>query len=408
MSAQTEVPFPDLSDPETFAPDVPHEAFRRMQSLPGLYWQETPVGNINGGFWAVTRWDDIVAVESDPTLFTSTRGGAYPTTWSPYMDQQANNIMANDPPNHSRLRRAAARGFGPRVVANFEPWIKDIVTPIVDRIETLEQFDYVQEVAQTIPASVVARVMGVVPEDEPMMVDWALRTFAALQPKADNTALADMMVVFGEIAQYAAKIQEYKRQNPADDMFTELGACVERGEISQAEFIDWMSLMMTAGFETTHTAIGQSMRLYVEDAQVRERTDRAIREGLTDRVIDEFLRLVSPPMEMARVATQDTVVGGQQVRKDDVLVTYFIAANRDPSKFSNPDEFDPWRPETDTLAFGSGVHRCIGAFLAKLELRILWEEIVRRDLKLELAGEPQRGWSVFINQLHALPLKRAA
>lgn len=406
MSVPTEVPFPNLADPATFAADVPHEAFRRMQALPGLHWQETPVGNVNGGFWAVTRWDDIIAVEKDPELFTSTKGGAYPTTWSPHMDQQTNNIMANDPPNHSRLRRAAAKGFGPRVVANFEPWIQDIVTPVVDRIAALGNFDFVDEVAQTIPASVVARVLGVVPEDEPKMVAWAMRTFAALQPKADNSALADMMVVYAEIAEYAFKVQEYKRSHPADDMFTELGACVERGEISQAEFIDWMFLMIVAGFETTHTAIGQSMRLYVENPQVRERMDRAVREGVTDRAIDEFLRLVSPPMEMARVATRDTVVGGQEVRKDDVLVIYFVAANRDPSKFQNPDEFDPWRSETETLAFGSGVHRCIGSFLAKLELKILWEEIIRRDLGLQLAGEPKRGWSVFINQLTSLPLKQ--
>jgi cholest-4-en-3-one 26-monooxygenase len=191
-------------------------------------------------------------------------------------------------------------------------------------------------------------------------------------------------------------------------MFTALGECVVRGDITEREFLDWMFLMMAAGFETTHTAIGQSMRLYAEDPVVRDKVKRAVGEGLVNRVVDEFLRLISPPMEMARIATTDTVIGGQEIRKDDVVVLYFAAANRDPRKFHNPNEFDPWRSEKETLAFGSGVHRCIGAYLAQLELSVLWEEIVKRDLNFEPAAEPKRGWSVFINQLTELSLRRVA
>jgi cholest-4-en-3-one 26-monooxygenase len=407
-ATETREAFPDLADPETFVPGVPHEAFKRMQDLPGLHWNPTEMGTRNGGFWAVTRWDDIVAIEKDPSTFTSSKGGAYPTTWSPDIEQQRGNLMAADPPLHTRLRRAAARGFGPKIVANFEPWVRDIVVPVVDRIGSLDQFDYIAEVARTVPARVVARVMGAPAEDEEQMVEWALATFTALQPSADNSALQRMAEVQKEIFAYCLKIQDIKKRKPADDMFTELSLCVERGEINQEEFLSWMFLMMVAGFETTHTAIGQSMRLYVEDPTVHDRVNRAVQEGLVSRVVDEFLRLISPPMEMARIATKDTVIGGQEIKKDDVMVLYFVAANRDPRKFQNPDEFDPWRAERETLAFGSGVHRCIGAYLAQLELRVLWEEIVRRNLKFETDGAPRRGWSVFINQLTELQLKRVA
>jgi cholest-4-en-3-one 26-monooxygenase len=408
IETETGQDFPDLADPQTFVSAVPYEAFKRMQDLPGMYWNPTEIGTRNGGFWAVTRWDDIVAIEKDPATFTSTKGGAYPSTWVSEIDSHKSNLMANDPPNHTRLRRAAARGFGPKIVANFEPWVRDIINPVVDRIASLDEFDYITEVARTVPARVIARVMGAPREDEEQMVDWAIAVFAALQPNADNSALAKMGEVQKEIFAYCLKIQQVKMEHPADDMFTELTRCVERGEIDQAEFLSWMFLMMIAGFETTHTAIGQSMRLYVEDAKVREKVDRAIEEGLVDRVVDEFLRLISPPMQMARVAQVDAVVGGQQIRKDDVLVMYFAAANRDPRKFQNPDEFDPWRPEKDTLAFGSGVHRCIGAYLAHLELRLLWEEIVKRGLTFETAAQPKRGWSVFINQITELALRRAS
>jgi cholest-4-en-3-one 26-monooxygenase len=398
--------YPDLADPQTFVEGVPYKAFKRMQELPGLHWNPTEIGTRNGGFWAVTRWDDIVAVEKDPATFTSTKGGAYPTTWAPDIETQAGNLMANDPPTHTRLRRAAAKGFGPKIVANFEPWVRDIIVPVVDHIASLDEFDYVNEVARTVPARVVARVMGAPAEDEEQMVEWALATFAALQPNADNSALQQMRQVQQEIYGYCVKVQQLKKEHPADDMFTELSQCVERGEIDQGEFLAWMFLMLIAGFETTHTAIGQSMRLYVENQDVREKVIRAVDEGMVGRVVDEFLRLISPPMEMARVAQNDTVLGGQEIRKDDVMVLYFVAANRDPSRFSNPDEFDPWRSEKETLAFGSGAHRCIGAYLAQLEMRVLWEELVKRRLSFETAAPPKRGWSVFINQLTELPLKR--
>jgi cytochrome P450 len=112
-------------------------------------------------------------------------------------------------------------------------------------------------------------------------------------------------------------------------------------------------------------------------------------------------------MQMARVATRDTEFAGTKIRKDDVLVMYFVSANRDETVFSEPDRFNPWRPEKDTLAFGSGPHRCIGSYLAKLEVRVLWEELAASGLKLRLNGEPKRGWSNFINQLSELPVARA-
>jgi cytochrome P450 len=406
VDADNETGFPDLTDPQTFAPGVPHEAFERMRELPGLHWQPTEKSTVNGGFWAVTRWDDIIEVEKDPATFSSARGGAYPMIALPV--GYRSTLMATDPPLHSELRRAAAKGFAPRVVANFEPWVRDIVSDVLDRIDTLEEFDYVAEAARTIPARVVARVLGCRPEDEDDLVEWSLEMFAAQQASADESMRQAVQAVFGKFHAYAEIIQAIKKENPADDMFTALSQCVERGEMTQPDFLNWMALMMTAGFETTHTAIGQSMRMYLEDPDVREKTDRAIEEGLTDRAVDEYLRLVSPPMEMARMATRDTEVAGEKIAKDDVLVMYFVSANRDSSKFENPDLFDPWRSETHTLAFGSGVHRCIGSYLAKLELRILWEELHRRGIRLELNGEPKRGWSVFINQLSSLPVRRLA
>lgn len=402
--------FPDLSDPRSFVPGIPHEAFAQMRDLPGLYWQPTTLATIHGGFWAVTRWADIVTVEKDPETFTSTRGSAYPATNLPPDHPATDGLMTTDPPRHSYLRRAAAKAFSPRVVAHFEEWVRDVVREELDRIEGMERFDYVTEIAQRIPARVIMRALGAPEEDHPMLVRLVIAFFAAMQETEgleEGEGVSEKAIpVMMEIQAYATKIQELKKRHPAEDMFTELNGCVERGELTQAEYANWMQLLLGAGFETTHTTISQSMRMYLEDPEVAERTDRAVEEGLAGRVADEYVRLVSPVIEMARTATRDVELGGEQLREDDVVVLYYPAANRDPAVFSEPDQFDPWRTETETLAFGSGVHRCLGANLALLEIRVLWEELHRRGIRLQLDGEPRRGWSVFINQLTSLPVTR--
>jgi cytochrome P450 len=401
----------DLSDPRSFADAVPHEAFARMRYTPGLYWQPTTLGVANGGFWAVTRFADIVAVERDPQTFSSSRGAGYPlTNQDPELPFVRDNLMHADPPRHTALRAAAASGFGPRVVSNFEPWVREIVDQVLDGLEGKSEFDVVVELAQTIPALVIARVLGVPPEDRDLIVNWTLAVFAATQDteglkEGEGTGARAAAMTQEQLA-YSRKIREYKRDHPADDMFTMLGKCADRGEITEGEFLMWMVLMMGAGFETTHTAIGQSLRMYLESPEIAALTDRALEEGVMDRAVDEYLRMITPAMEMARTATRDVEFAGEQIRKDDLLVLYFIAANRDPAFFKDPERFDPWRREKTSLVFGSGVHRCIGSFLAKLEVRVLFEALHRRGIKLRLNGEPKRGWSIFINQLQSLPVAR--
>lgn len=406
-----EMVIPDLSDPRTFVDDVPIEAFRAIREKPGLYWQPTPISTTHGGYWAVTRFADILAIEKDLESFTSTHGAAYPLmSTGPMQGPSADDLLLTDPPRHTRLRKVAAKGFGPRVVANFEPWIREIVREAIAAVDGRDTFDWVAEFAQTIPAYVIGRVLGIPREDRERLVAWTIAIFAATQQTegllpGEGTAQKTEGPQ-REMTEYAATIQELKRANPADDMFTVLGKCVDDGEITQAEFLQWMVLMMAAGFETTHTAIGHSMRMYLEDPEVRAATDRAVDEGLAGRAVDEYIRLISPPMQMARTAIRDLEFAGTKIREGDVMVLYFLAANRDPAVFSEPDRFNPWRPEKDTLAFGSGVHRCIGSYLAKLEVQVLFEELRAAGLNLRLGGEPKRGWSNFINQLTSLPVAR--
>jgi cytochrome P450 len=397
---------PNLSDPQTFAPGVPHEAFARIREMPGLYWQPAPYGTARGGFWVVTRFADIQELESQPDVFSSSRGMAWPATNLPAGEQSPiyNSLMGMDPPRHSGVRRVAAAAFGPRVVKNFDPWVRGIVVQTLDHIETLPAFDYITEVAQVIPSLVIARIQGVPAEDNDWIVERALAMFEGHQSGDIRNSTAVIETIFDY---YREKLIPEKLREPADDMTTVLAHAAERGEITWPEAYNFLNLLQGAGFETTHTLIGQSMRMILEDAQVSERTSRGIEELGPDKVVEELLRVITPAMHMSRTATKDTELAGETIREGDTLNIYFIAANRDPAVFTNPDEFDPWRKETASLTFGSGAHRCIGNALAKLELRILFEEMNKRGMRLQGNGEPKRGFSTFINQIRSLPVKWA-
>lgn len=399
---------PDLTNPETFAANVPFDAFARIRETPGLYWQPALMGTDHGGFWAVTRFADIVEAESKPDIFSSQRGASWPMSNFPAVPDTSLNplydhLLSMDPPRHSGVRRVAAAAFGPRVVKNFDPWVREIIGGVLDNLQDKDEFDYVTEVAQAIPSAVIAQVQGVAREDRQWIVDQTVALFAS-QGTGDFVEV--MRIVHEVQAYYREKLVPRKQKDPKDDMTTVILHAFERGEVTEAEMYDFLNLLQGAGYETTHTAIGQSMRMILDDPEIAEKTRRGIAELGADKVAEEFLRLISPPMAMTRTATQDTELGGQAIRKNDVINMYFIAANRDSAAFVDPDEFDPWRKETATLAFGSGPHRCIGNALAKLEMRILFEELEKRDFHLALNGEPKRGWSVFINQLNSLPVKR--
>jgi cytochrome P450 len=286
--------------------------------------------------------------------------------------------------------------------------VREIVREAIADVQSLPEFDYVEKFARTIPAYVVARVLGSPREDRERIVDWTIRLFAAGQETGDGTdaQIALVQGVQEEIQAYCAEMQERKRAEPADDMFTALSKIVDAGDITQGEFLQWTLMILAAGFETTHTAIGQSMRMIVEDENIRAATERAVAEGSSAKVADEFIRLITPAMQMARTATRDVEIAGTQIQEGDAVVLNFTSANRDASVFSEPDTFNPWRSETATLAFGSGVHRCIGSYLAKLEVQILFEELHAAGIRFRLNGEPQRGWSNFINQIQALPVAR--
>jgi len=252
---------------------------------------------------------------------------------------------------------------------------------------------------------VIASVMGVPRELRQQVVDWSDAIFTSTVTQDDDGAA--MARAFDEVNVYMAKLGEEKLRHPQDDTTTVLAQSLDRGEIDKAEYAMYTTALLIAGYETTHTLIGQAMRLILEDEDIRRTCELACE---FNAVVDEFLRYVTPAMNVTRTATQEIDFHGQTIRRNDTMQLMLIAANRDPDVFAHPHRFDPSRPRGKTLpadgvAFGSGLHRCVGNVLAKMDTRILFEEMRRRGVRLELDGEPQRGWSTLINQLLLLPVR---
>jgi cytochrome P450 len=399
MLTDSSIEIPDFTDPATYVDSVPYEAFDELRTRPGLYWQKAAEGTYNGGFWVVTRFNDIVEIEQQPAVFSSVPGAFFPLANMSGDGPMSKHILFMDPPEHSRVRRVAMKSFGPRVVARFDDWIREVVNETLDEAVQRGSFDWIEDVARLIPSRVIAAVMGVPRELRGQVVEWSDAIFHGQVNQDEGAALAQ---AFEEVNVYMAELGRQKLRDPQDDMVTVIAQSLDRGEIDEGEYAMYVTALLIAGYETTHTVIGQSMRLILEDQNIRNACDQAFDDGQFNGVVDEFLRYVTPAMNVTRTATEDIDFHGQAIRRNDTMQLMLNAANRDPATRVPGKQLSG-----DGLAFGSGLHRCVGNVLAKMDSRILFEEMHRRDIRLELDGEPRRGWSTLINQLLALPVRVA-
>lgn len=391
---------PDLLNAETFRNGPPHAIFDQLRASEPLYGQPDP---INGGtVWSVTRFADLRAVSADLVNFTQIHGHQYPTPRS-YAASMRDSIMFVDPPQHTRLRSFAAKAFSPSVVGKFEGWIREIVISILDTIAEQDLIDMVPQIAAELPGQVIASIMGVADEDRKKLIGWACEIFGRVDP---DIGLERAMAAVGTVRAFAIQLYATKRTNPAVDMTTELlHASFKDVPITDGELTEMVLGLILAGFETTHTLIAQSLLLIAQDGEVRRQVDETPIGGFT-QVVEEMLRINSPVMHMARTARQDCEMHGKRIAEGDTVMMWYTAANRDPAVYDNPHTFDSSRGKRTHLAFGAGgPHFCIGNHLARLEVEILFEEMRKRNIRLELAGEPERSAGIFINALRSVPMR---
>ena len=393
----------DLTNPDAFVAGVPHEWFSRLRREAPVFWHPEVEGT---GFWAVTTYDDFVTVNRDWETYSSMRGAVF--MWDMPEDslEQQRLLMLNmDPPLHTRYRLLINKGFTPRMVNALEATMRDRTREILDRVAANGECDFVVDVAAELPLQVIADLMGVPQEDRHKLFDWSNRMVGAEDPEygitEEDTALASM-----ELYAYAAELANQKRANPGEDLISVLStkAEVDGERLSGLEIDLFFLLLSVAGNETTRNLISHGLVALLEHpdqlAQLRANPE------LMGSTIEEMLRWASPVMQFRRTATVDHELNGQAIKEGDKIVFWHISANRDETKFVDPFRFDITRAPNEHVAFGGGgPHFCLGANLARMEIRVMFEELLARFPEMEITGEVSRLRSNFINGIKHIPLR---
>jgi len=400
----------NLWDKDRFVQGVPHEWFAALRRDAPVFWHEGdpdfdgPQGGA-GPFWCVTGYDEVVAVNRDNATFSSAERLVF--MWDPdeaNLEQQRLLMLNMDPPLHTRYRRLINKGFTPRMVSELESTMRKRTTDIIDRVAERGECDFVVDVASELPLQVIADLMGVPQEDRHKLFDWSNRMIGADDPEYGVT---DEMVQHAsmELYAYAAQLAEQKRAEPKDDLISVLThASVDGEQLSGLEIDLFFLLLSVAGNETTRNLISHGMVALLEhpDQLEKVRSNRELLPG----TVEEMLRWASPVMHFRRTAMTDVEIGGQQVKAGDKVVIWYIAANHDEKVFRDPYVFDIERSPNEHVAFGGGgPHFCLGANLARMEINVMFDEILNRLHDIELAGPVSRLRSNFINGLKHVPLK---
>jgi cytochrome P450 len=392
----------DLTDPDRFAAaGPPHEAFRLLRAEAPVYRHP---GRHGDDFWVITRYADVRRVSLDQATFSSARRSTILREWTPEELEGLRHQMINmDPPRHTKYRRIVNLGFSPKMVNRLEPHIRQMSNRIIDTVASRGECDFVTAVAAELPLQVIVEMMGVPIEDRHLVFDWSNKMIGFDDPEYSASADTGAMAA-AEMYMYAQELATARRRCPRDDLASVLlHAEVEGERLSELDFNSFFLMLLVAGNETTRNLISGGMLVLLEHPAERARLLADPR--LMPAAVEEMLRWVSPVMYFVRTATRDVELHGQTVREGERVTIWYGSANRDAEVFPEPDRFDVRREPNDHLAFGIGPHFCLGANLARLEIRIMFEELLRRLPDLELAGPVVRLRSNFINGIKSMPVR---
>jgi cytochrome P450 len=401
---------------DAFTDEVPYAMFDWLRQNDPVCWYDWPHGK---GYWAITRHDDLVAVHKDTKTFSSETGATALEDLAPDAIEARKSMIDTDPPRHTRLRGLVNREFTPRAVAAYENLLRELTRVILDEALPLGEFDFVEHVAAPLPIQVLCRILGVPPEDNLLLIDWGDRMIGSTDPAMSDMSYehpdsdAYRLLPFRspaavELWRYGHGIAEQRRADPDDDIVSKLVHAEIDGErLTPREFDVMFLLLVVAGNETTRQAIAHGMLALMEHPEELRR----LRDdpSLTPTAVDEIIRWATPVLHFRRTATCDVELRGQTIREGDKVVTWYISANRDELVFDDPYRFDVGRRPNDHVSFGrGGPHFCLGAHLAKLEVKVMFEELLPRLQSIEPAGPPERIRTNFTNAFRAMPVRVVA
>ena len=397
----------DLTAPETYTGGVPREVFKYLRNEEPLYWHDDP--ETSTGFWAVTKQKDLDFISKSPLLLSSAEKSALPFESDPerviLMRQQLINM---DPPQHLKYRRLVRNAFTPKKVDGYEPRFRQVARDIVTRAIVGGECEFVEDIAAELPLIAICELMGV-PIDRRQHLFELTNTMLGMSDPELTTTQEDGETAMAEMFFLAHELAEAHRDNPQDDIVhVLLNGTVEDEPLTDEEFCHFFLMLMVAGNETTRTVTSQGMRLLMEHPeQYQQLVDNP---DLLEGAIEEVLRFDPAVMCFRRTAMQDVEVSGQLIKKGDKINLYYAAVNADEDVFSDGDIFDITRAQREDVknshrAFGVGEHFCMGSHLARLELRVVFEEILKRIRNPRLTGEVNWLRSSFIHGIKKMPIE---
>jgi cholest-4-en-3-one 26-monooxygenase len=391
----------DLSDSASYAGGVPHAYLAHLRRTEPVHWQDEASGP---GFWTVTRYADCVTVNRDWERFSSALRGTMPFELSDDEIAQQGLMMLNmDPPLHTRYRRLVNKGFTPRMVRDLEASIHRTADDILNRVCERGTADFVTDISAELPLQVIAELLGVPHEERHQMFDWSNRMVGNEDPEY-QAAAGEAEAAAMELYAYAAELFARKRLDPHQDLMSVLsGVEVEGEHLSELELELFFLLLTVAGNETTRNLMSGAMQAFFDfpDQWERLRQDRS----LLPTAVEEMLRFVTPVMNFRRTAVVDAELSGQAIAPGDKVVFFHCSANRDEDVFDDPDRFDVGRDPNPHIAFGGGgPHFCLGANLARMEIRVMFDHLLDRVPDIHADGPQQHLQSQFINGVKHLPV----
>ena len=413
----------NFSDLNIFTKGPPYEHFEKMRKLAPIYFHPAFLADVEPGFWSLTRYEDIIKVSSDPKTFSSQIGTGtlmtlgseerrHPKLWPSSIDHMLNL----DGDLHINLRREHMPFFKPDYIADLRTKVQTKVTSLLDAMETKKEFNFVHEFSQQLPIFTLSEILGIPDEDRPKLVTWMeflelaqYMQIEQLKLRANKTPNTDMINMFNnmvdEMFEYGRDILNSKRKNPANDLLSAIANAELEGQKLSPEFLDgsWL-LIIFAGNDTTRNTLSGAIKLLTENPDQKEKLLK--NKDLMPNFLQECIRMVSPVMHMRRTSTCETQIGEQRIGKGEKIIMWYGAANRDPSVFMNPNQFDIERENADKhLAFGIGRHTCIGKPVALMQLEEAYKQILSRFPDIHMNGEWKVAPNNFVHAIQEMPVK---
>ncbi len=404
-----------LANLDLFESGNPWAAFDELRTNDPVHWDDED--SPNHGFWSLTRYHDIVGVLRDTETFSSERGGVNLEELDPEQIEARKSMLETDGVRHRSLRRLMQGEFTPRAVAGYETFLRGLTASTLDAAFAKGEFDFVKEVAADFPIRVLAKMLDVPDADIYKLIDWGNRMVGNDDPEHSDVLASSeesekyRLLPFRspaalEVFEYGRALADERRGGDRTDLVSRLvNQNPEDGiPLSERDFNSYFLLLVVAGNETTRHTITHSMNYLIQNpdqlALLQERPE------LIPWAVEEFLRLASPVYHFRRTANVDTEIDGKKIKAGDKVVTWFAAGNRDAQVFDNPYEMDVTRSPNEHMAFGrGGPHMCLGNALARLEIRIMFEDLLTRVSSVTALGEPSKLRSNFVNGIKRFPVR---